>query len=58
MTTVDSPVAALVLICLLNSISRGHGGKGNKNFGDVDALHFVKIEKDKIDFIGSVEMQL
>jgi hypothetical protein len=26
---------------------RGHGGKGNKNLGDVDGMHFVKFREDK-----------
>ena len=42
------PVAALVLVCLLNSVGRGHGGKGNKNFDNVGGMHFVKFREDLI----------
>ena len=45
------PVAALVLVCLLNSVGRGHGGKGNKNFDNVGGMHFVL--KFREDLIGS-----
>ena len=45
---VHPPVAALVLVCLRNSVGRGHGGKGNKDFDNVGGMHFVKFREDLI----------